>query len=367
MHRTTLLALALVAIAGPSLGGVPAGVNGTWYNPQASGHGFNLEVIDADRAVALWYAYTPDGKPLTLYLDGSIEDDRVVATAYAPSGMRFGSFDPADLVMRRWGEVDIVFAGCGNATVTYRGDDASFGSGSFPLRRLAGTAPTQCRLDAPSTLPAGLYSGPWNAGFVDDEQTLFAVSAATWDSAHGKTVYIGEPVQSQTGEVRMHVRALYNDWLCDFHFCSPWDPADHPPADLRFEVTAGGAAAIWWSHDLTPMPIASFGTAQSSGLSGTHALDVSVRNNTVTDYRLEVSQGHLCLRRGSSGCVFEGTLAADGRFQLVRTDVSGMRYHGRAFVDLRVGGQVGHVIFIGADADSGMAFCAAGVSGCPPL
>ena len=40
--------------------------SGAWFNPDQSGHGISVEILDDERTVIFWYAYDLDGKPTWL-------------------------------------------------------------------------------------------------------------------------------------------------------------------------------------------------------------------------------------------------------------------------------------------------------------
>ncbi len=168
------LALAL-AFCGKAMALLPAGISGGWYNPAQSGHGLSIEILDEQRAIALWYVYDPQGNPVHLYIDGTIEGRSIKGPAYYSSGMRFGSFNPAEHQLSPWGRVEIEFFDCDHARLTYDGlppAGASYGTGSIELTRLLALAGHSCRLGAVNALARGAYSGsvtvrPSSAGAIE--------------------------------------------------------------------------------------------------------------------------------------------------------------------------------------------------------
>ncbi len=135
------LALLLPSLASAQL---PPGISGAWYNPQQSGHGLSIEILDDKRALAFWYVYDPQGNPVHLYLDGRIEGRRIEATAYAPRGMRFGSFRREDLELPVWGEVALDFSSCDKALLQWDSDRPEYGSGSSEVQRLTRISGLDC-------------------------------------------------------------------------------------------------------------------------------------------------------------------------------------------------------------------------------
>ena len=144
----------------PAQAALPAGVSGSWYNPAQSGHGLSVQVLNPESALLYWYVYDRDGNPFFLYIEGRIHGQRIDGVAYAPSGMRWGDFDPQTLQKPVWGEVALEFSDCDNATLSWEANSPDFGSGSMGVVRLSSVGTLSCQL-APvseSSLPGGLYS-----------------------------------------------------------------------------------------------------------------------------------------------------------------------------------------------------------------
>ena len=131
--------------------------NGSWYNPDQSGHGFKIEVLSAERLLIYWYAFHPDGTPMWLLAEAAVDGDTASGDAYYYSGMQFGEFDPAMLNGQRWGNLSIRFLDCFNARMSYQSDlvhdGVPFGSGEIDLERLTALKGQQC----PTFLEEGLY------------------------------------------------------------------------------------------------------------------------------------------------------------------------------------------------------------------
>ena len=123
-------------------------ISGHWYDQGRSGEGLTLTLIAPNRMLATWYTYTPDtsGAQLWLLADGSFDGRRFEGVAQITQGARFGAnFNPLSVVRQRWGILEVDFASCDAAKLTWRADSPSFGTGSINLVRLAGTADLNCR------------------------------------------------------------------------------------------------------------------------------------------------------------------------------------------------------------------------------
>jgi len=127
--------------------------SGAWYNPEQSGEGFLVEVMPDDRVVVYWFTYEPGDSGLQAWMTGSGEmsdlhpvmpvvpqpnPDRLEVTLHQPQGASYGpDFDPADVDLVEWGELTIDFGEPGAAEVHFDSHFDDYGSGEFPIERLA--------------------------------------------------------------------------------------------------------------------------------------------------------------------------------------------------------------------------------------
>lgn len=150
--QRSLLGLGLLVLSQTSFAALPADIDGSWFAPLQSGHGLTVERVDADSALLFWHVFDPEGRPLTLYVETAIAGDRMEGVAFAPAGMRFGSFDPAEFVLPQWGQVSMQFHQCDRATLRYDSPLAGYGRGEIELVRLLPTRDPHCSLDRPAGL-----------------------------------------------------------------------------------------------------------------------------------------------------------------------------------------------------------------------
>ncbi len=164
--RSILLWLAFAGLlyaSPPATAQLPSGISGAWYNPAQSGHGLSVELHSPTKAIVFWMVYDPDGNPVHLYIDASVQGQSLGGPAYLSRGMRFGSFDRKEHQFLHWGEVNIKFLTCRDARLSY---DASgpagegYGEGQLPLQRLLGIAGLPCE---GSSEYVGLYDGSLTA------------------------------------------------------------------------------------------------------------------------------------------------------------------------------------------------------------
>lgn len=177
----------------PAQAALPTGVSGSWYNPAQSGHGLSVEVLNPEHALVYWYVYDRDGNPFFLYIEGRIQGQRIDGVAYAPSGMRWGNFDPQALRKPVWGEVDLEFSDCDNARLSWEANSPDFGNGSMDVVRLSSVHTLNCQL-APvseSPLSGGLYSVVSSKARPGSTTTLSGVAAVDPQGVVWATEFLG--------------------------------------------------------------------------------------------------------------------------------------------------------------------------------
>lgn len=120
------------------------GISGAWYDPDRSGEGWLVEVLDAQTAFVYWFSYTPDGRQAWFGNVGRIEGPSIVIDeAIQPQGGRFGpSYNPAQVQLAPWGAFALTQTGCSTAVAAAVGPP-NYGSveytGVVRLSTLAGT------------------------------------------------------------------------------------------------------------------------------------------------------------------------------------------------------------------------------------
>jgi hypothetical protein len=155
----------------PVVNQVHAGHSGHYIDPERSGEGWLIEILDAEAATMSWFTYAPGGEPAEqawMVGVGQIDGNRIIYDdVLITEGMGWGSdFDTSSLELSHWGRVEVEFSHCDHATLRYDGPPA-FGDGRRELVRLisihglpCGSEPSQPLNDAPG------ISGQWY-----DEQT----------------------------------------------------------------------------------------------------------------------------------------------------------------------------------------------------
>lgn len=162
---------------------------GTWHHSQLQGASINVDVVAPGSALVYWYTYDAAGQPMQVYIEASGQGRRLAGRAYAPRGMRFGSFAHADLGVTEIGSVSLEFSDCRHAVFAY---DTTSGGGSFALSRL--TIPQGVNCDIPAARPAWFgdrYSGRVETGTVGPGHEFVDVFVNSRDEVYAWVFYSG--------------------------------------------------------------------------------------------------------------------------------------------------------------------------------
>jgi len=118
-------------------------VSGSWYDPDRSGEGFVLEMLENGSAVVFWFTYDTQGNHMWLLASQGIvsQHDTQVLVDFSDvriyTGGVFGQeFDASTVESQAWGELRFSFDCNGDNSVNYTSSIAEFGSGSRSLTKL---------------------------------------------------------------------------------------------------------------------------------------------------------------------------------------------------------------------------------------
>jgi hypothetical protein len=121
--------------------------SGSWFNPNQSGHGLQIEVLGAGstrQMVAVWYTFL-EGKPRWLIAQGPITGERATLSAVTTYGGAFPpSFNPANVVTQPWGTLEVRAINGDHLQLDWNSVLPGFGSGSLDLSRLTGVDGHAC-------------------------------------------------------------------------------------------------------------------------------------------------------------------------------------------------------------------------------
>ena len=123
-------------------------ISGAWYNPDADGEGFIVEVLDNGRGVVYWFTYQPDqsGHQAWMMGDGDFDGDTlIIDNLVQPTGTRFGpDFDPDEVEFTHWGSLVMEFDNDLDGHIWFDSVDEDYGSGDYPIERLARAKLAEC-------------------------------------------------------------------------------------------------------------------------------------------------------------------------------------------------------------------------------
>lgn len=164
-HLNRLLAgVVLLILAGTVMADsleIQTGHSALWHNPERSGEGWMLEILDEASANVYWYTYDDAGNQRWLTGQGLIDGGSIVfPEMLITSGGRFGAeFDPDAVVRQVVGELRLHFDDCTTGRAEY---DMFDQSGSITIERLSATMATSCPpfSNSPSK-SQGAHSGSW--------------------------------------------------------------------------------------------------------------------------------------------------------------------------------------------------------------
>jgi hypothetical protein len=398
----TILAAALAAFASAAFAGLPTGLSGAWYDPAAAGHGIHLEMLSPDSAIGAWNVFDAAGKPVHLYLQGRVEDEKLVLQAYAPRGMKFGSFDRSNYSAPRWGLVTLDFADCDHAVMTYDGNGpagAGYGQGMLPLQRLTRIAGTACSMHvAPTQLPAGAYDGTWGASgvaagalhaAVDTQGRFWATSAMTpgpqfMGGYPYPTVLTGAPPSSVPSGSESVAVARYNTAATRGDRLLPVPPGGPLLLALRYgleasgRVTASVNAATPREFSISELAVARAPGANvlddagfdSESLAGRRFGFLALGQFSDVSYRVEfggagadAAPEHICIAFDAAPampCQFSGRITATDEgfamfdFTLTDTVEPGRTYRGKGWVRH----DTGQLVMVAEGGEQGFGFVA---------
>ena len=155
--------------------------SGTWYVPERSGEGWVVEELADGRSIVYWFTYTPDGQQAWTIGSGVRDGNRLlIADNRITRGTRFGAdFNAAQVELLPWGTLDIEFAQCGQASLSYAASLPGYDSGSRAPVRLSRIAGAPC-VDA---MPAAVSGLSWVERAATPSRAQSELAVTTLDGA----------------------------------------------------------------------------------------------------------------------------------------------------------------------------------------
>ena len=122
------------------------GINGTFYDASADGHYVTIQRLHDDNVFIVWNTFDHSGNPAWVFGVGEYTNGHLHADMLQNLGGRLQPGGPATgATPHAWGTVDIDITSCERGTLRYQSPLAGFGSGQFPLDRVAYVSDLGCR------------------------------------------------------------------------------------------------------------------------------------------------------------------------------------------------------------------------------
>jgi len=121
------------------------GMSGFFYDASADGHYVTVQRLDWGSALVVWNTFDKNGQAAWIYAIGEASGNHIHAQGaqnlggvLQPGGAPTGSHGVV------WGDIDIDLPNCFGGTFSYNSPLPNFGSGQFPLNRLAFLGDLDC-------------------------------------------------------------------------------------------------------------------------------------------------------------------------------------------------------------------------------
>jgi hypothetical protein len=137
-------------------------LGGHWFNPEQSGHGIDLQMLDDGQLLLTWFVFDQAGNPAWLVATGGQSGTTAILDAVIVEGGRFPpAFDAEAVVRHPWGRIELEFLDCSSAIMRWSSDFPGFNDGELSVQRLTSTAGHSCDQPPPdSALVPDWYRGP---------------------------------------------------------------------------------------------------------------------------------------------------------------------------------------------------------------
>jgi acid phosphatase len=126
---------------------IDSGYTGSWFDPNQSGQGLNVEVL-GNQLLAYWYVFDDFGQQAWIYATGTINGNTVNADAYRSLGGRFPPlFNATNVHQEHWGTLNFSFDNCASGHMTWTTGTPNFGTGNgaMTLTRLTTPSAISCQ------------------------------------------------------------------------------------------------------------------------------------------------------------------------------------------------------------------------------
>lgn len=157
---------------------------GAWYVPSRSGEGWIVEELGDGRSVVYWFTFDPEGRQAWTVGSATRQGNRlVIEDNRIARGTHFGTaFSASAVELRAWGRLEMDFATCNSATLSYASTLPGYGSATRDPVRLTAVASARC-LDS---MPAAVT----NASFTERARMAAPYQSEHAVAALGDSLYV---------------------------------------------------------------------------------------------------------------------------------------------------------------------------------
>ena len=121
--------------------GISAAFSGNWFDPNQSGQGFEIQILDDARQMSvLWFTFAPEGGQTWIAASGPIDGRQATLNAYqiaGPGALFPPRFDAAHATAQAWGTLTFTFSDCNTGHVQWTSTQPGYGNGAMNLARLS--------------------------------------------------------------------------------------------------------------------------------------------------------------------------------------------------------------------------------------
>ncbi len=135
-------------------------ISGLWYNPEQSGHGLQIEIIEQNNQEKLyvsWYSYL-NGEPIWLTGIGEIDKNQSTIDVLITTGTNFpgNGFDAQEVQRIPWGQLQLDFSDDDNGQLSWSSVLDDYNNGSIAIKKI-----TTIGQNNPSNGISACESGTW--------------------------------------------------------------------------------------------------------------------------------------------------------------------------------------------------------------
>jgi hypothetical protein len=121
------------------------GMSGFFYDASADGHYVTVQRLDWGSTLVIWNTFDKNGQAAWIYAIGEVSGNHIRAQgAQNLGGVLQPGGAPTGSHALVWGDIDIDLQNCFGGTFRYNSPLPNFGSGQFPLNRLAFLGDLDC-------------------------------------------------------------------------------------------------------------------------------------------------------------------------------------------------------------------------------